>query len=417
LLRSREFVVPVAVDDIAADTLSIGGTTVTSGIVVLNDSGIAPLQVGGFRAGLETGSGTFTNYILGGIGPLPVYAVEGIYGTLMLAASGAWQYTLNVNDPDTLALGLNQPAADVFTYRVHDPKDATDLGQLTINLLGVNSAPVITSDGGGAKATLAVHEGDKFVTTVKASDADGTPLTYAIAGGADAGKFKIDATTGKLSFKSAPDFGAPKDAGHNNVYDVVVAVSDGAATDTQAIAVHVKDVGAHVIGASWSDIVIAGPLGRAGAGDDRLSGRGGDDWLSGGAGDDTIDGGSGCDVLKGGTGHDVLRGGTGDDFFVFCEKPSAANADTIRDFRHDHDTLVLGASSFGLGWGNLVRSAFYAADGATAAHDASDRIIYDSATGKLYYDADGDKAGGVGAAHFATLEGGPKLDVGDFLIV
>ncbi len=408
---------PVAFDDIAAATLSIGGITATSGVVVSNDTGTAPLQVGGFRAGLETGSGIFKNYYLGpGPGPLDVLMVEGVFGTLLLAATGVWQYTLNQADPDTLALPLNQIAADVFTYRLHDGTGATDLGQLSINVRGVNAAPVITSDGGGAKAKLVIHEGDRFVTSVAASDADGKPLAYAIAGGADAGKFKIDAATGKLMFKAAPDFEAPRDAGRNNVYEIVVAVSDGAASDTQAIAVHIKDVGARIIGERWGDIVTAGPLGRAGAGDDWLSGRGGCDLLSGGAGDDTIDGGSGRDVLQGGKGQDALRGGTGDDFFVFGEKPSAANADTIEDFRHDHDTLLLEAFSFrGAGWGNLSRTAFYAADGATRAHDASDRIIYDTATGALHFDVDG--KGGAAAVHFATLEGAPKLDAGDFLIV
>ena len=50
---------PVAVDDIAADTVSIGATTVTGGAVILNDIGAAPLQVQGFRAGPEGGGGTF----------------------------------------------------------------------------------------------------------------------------------------------------------------------------------------------------------------------------------------------------------------------------------------------------------------------------------------------------------------------
>jgi serralysin len=178
----------------------------------------------------------------------------------------------------------------------------------------------------------------------------------------------------------------------------------------------VLDVSAHVVGADWTDIVTSGPLGPATGGDDWLNGRGGNDWLSGGAGDDTIDGGSGRDVLVGGTGHDELRGGTGSDFFVFSDAPTSRSADLIEDFTHDHDMIVLQRADFqGLSWGPLRVSAFYAADGASKAHDSSDRIVYDSANGNLYYDADG--KGGRAAVHFATLEFAPTLDAGDFFIV
>jgi len=407
--------VPIAVDDSAADTLSIGGITVTGGAVLTNDSG-SGLKVQAFRAGPESGSGTFQEYDLDGIGPAVVFSVEGLYGTLTLATTGAWQYTLNANDPDTLALPIGQVVTDDFTYRVRDAGLAFDLGQLTISIEGANVAPVITSDGGGARAKVAVHEGDRDVTVVEASEPNVQPLEFSIAGGADAAKFRINAVTGKLTFKSAPDFDRPTDKGHDNTYKVVVAVSDGIATDTQAISVTVQDVSAHVVGADWTDIVTAGLLGRATGGDDRLKGRGGHDWLSGGAGDDTIDGGSGRDVLVGGTGHDVLTGRTGGDFFVFSDTPSSRSADLIEDFTHDHDMIVLQRADFhGLNWGTLRESAFYAADGATGAHDRSDRIVYDSASGELYYDADG--KGGRAAVHFATLEFAPSLDAGDFFIV
>jgi Ca2+-binding RTX toxin-like protein len=119
--------------------------------------------------------------------------------------------------------------------------------------------------------------------------------------------------------------------------------------------------------------------------------------------------------LHGGKGHDQLRGGRGDDVFVFAERPSARHADTIEDFRHNHDTLLLHAFDFrGVGWGGLRNSSFLAADGATEAHDGSDRIVYDSGSGALYYDPDG--LGGDNAIHFATLESAPRLDADDFLI-
>jgi hypothetical protein len=82
------------------------------------------------------------------------------------------------------------------------------------------------------------------VTTVTATDPDaGQTLTYSMSGGVDAAKFTIDASTGALSFMTAPNFELPSDSGGNNVYDVTVQVSDGhGGIDTQAIAVTVNDV-------------------------------------------------------------------------------------------------------------------------------------------------------------------------------
>ncbi|HNP28746.1 MAG TPA: cadherin repeat domain-containing protein, partial [Nitrospirales bacterium] len=60
--------------------------------------------------------------------------------------------------------------------------------------------------------------------------------------GADAARFSLNPTSGVLRFLVAPDFDAPTDAGANNVYDVVVQVSDGnGGVDMQAIAVTVTN--------------------------------------------------------------------------------------------------------------------------------------------------------------------------------
>src|SRR6185295_17226223 len=127
---------------------------------------------------------------------------------------------------------------------------ATDAGGLavtdtfTINVLPhANHAPVITSDGADATAAVSVAENSTAVTTVTATDADAlTTLTFSISGGADADKFIINPSTGALSFATAPNFEAPADAGADNIYDVVVQVSDGSLIDTQAIAVTVTNV-------------------------------------------------------------------------------------------------------------------------------------------------------------------------------
>ncbi len=106
-----------------------------------------------------------------------------------------------------------------------------------------DNAPVITSNGGGASASVNVAENTTAVTTVTATDADtNTTFTYSIIGGADAAKFAINASTGVLTFVSEPDYENPTDADADNVYDVTVQVSDGLNTDNQALAVNVTNV-------------------------------------------------------------------------------------------------------------------------------------------------------------------------------
>ncbi|RIX42991.1 MAG: DUF4347 domain-containing protein [Rhodocyclales bacterium GT-UBC] len=117
-----------------------------------------------------------------------------------------------------------------------------ELSGTDIRYVSPNAAPVITSNGGGATAAVTIAENSTAVTTVNATDANADPLTYSIAGGADAARFSINASSGALSFVAAPNFEAPTDVGANNVYEVVVQVSDGTATDQQALSVTVSDV-------------------------------------------------------------------------------------------------------------------------------------------------------------------------------
>ena len=112
-----------------------------------------------------------------------------------------------------------------------------------VNWQATLAAPVITSDGGGATASINVVENTTTVTTVTATDADvGDTLTYSIdPASADAALFNIDSVTGDLAFISAPDFEAPDDANTDNVYEVTVRVSDATLSDSQAINVTVTD--------------------------------------------------------------------------------------------------------------------------------------------------------------------------------
>ncbi|TAL13198.1 MAG: DUF4347 domain-containing protein, partial [Aquabacterium sp.] len=129
-----------------------------------------------------------------------------------------------------------------ISYVATDAYATSSTATATVAINAVNDAPVITSNGGGASASISIAENTSTVTTVTATDAEGATLTYSISGGADAAKFSINSSTGALTFASAPDFDNPTDSGGNNVYDVIVQVSDGSLTDTQAIAVTVTAV-------------------------------------------------------------------------------------------------------------------------------------------------------------------------------
>ncbi len=59
---------------------------------------------------------------------------------------------------------------------------------------------------------------------------------------------------------------------------------------------------------------------------------------------------------------------------------------------------------------------FYAAAGASVAHDANDRIVYNTSTGALYYDADGSNAT-IAPVQFALLQGVPGLAANDIVVV
>ncbi|WP_420467210.1 cadherin domain-containing protein [Panacagrimonas sp.] len=123
--------------------------------------------------------------------------------------------------------------------------DLTDMQTITVTVTNVaeNAAPQITSNGGGASAMIELAEDETEVTTVVATDADaGDALTYSLGGGADAELFEIDATTGELTFADAPDFEAPADADEDNVYEVIVTVSDGSLSDSQTLSVEITDV-------------------------------------------------------------------------------------------------------------------------------------------------------------------------------
>jgi hypothetical protein len=129
-----------------------------------------------------------------------------------------------------------------------DGQGGVSVQDITINVTPVNdNLPIIAT-----LSTFNVSEGTTAVGNILATDLDlpTQSLTFAVTGGADAGKFLMTNTVitnidvGLLTFISPPDFEGPTDADGNNVYLLQVTASDGngGLSSVQNIAVTVTPV-------------------------------------------------------------------------------------------------------------------------------------------------------------------------------
>jgi len=176
------------------------------------------------------------------------------------------------------------------------------------------------------------------------------------------------------------------------------------------------------------------------AGNDNIRGTAGDDYLDALAGNDNLDGGNGNDTLAGGEGNDVLTGGAGNDVLVGWKGKDTLttgagndivklyhfgtdNAPVVKDFKSGEDKLKfvsgLEASTQLTGAYTSLAAGFTAdnlvAAAGAKAQEANDFLLFDTKTGKLYYDADGV---GAGAAELvATLTGVKVLAATDIAAI
>jgi Ca2+-binding RTX toxin-like protein len=144
--------------------------------------------------------------------------------------------------------------------------------------------------------------------------------------------------------------------------------------------------------------------------------------MTGNETDNEVWGNFGNNVLNGGDGDDEFIGISGEDSFRFdtpLDDETIVDAETNVDVIHDfddfngNDTIVLENTIFGaFAAGPLAAERFVVG---TAAADANDNIIYNSATGAIYYDSDGN--GAAAAIQFAWVDAGTALTHLDFIVV
>ena len=152
-----------------------------------------------------------------------------------------------------------------------------------------------------------------------------------------------------------------------------------------------------------------------------LRGANGNDVLVGGGGADTLYGDANNDLLRGGAGNDILWGGSGNDIFRFDTALSTStvkNVDQIKDFNPIQDTIQLENSiftKFGTTTTGTINSAFFKANTTGLAQDSNDYLIYETDTGKLFYDINGSAAGG--SIQIALLGANLALTSADYVLV
>ena len=185
---------------------------------------------------------------------------------------------------------------------------------------------------------------------------------------------------------------------------------------TSGVRVYLDGSGPNTGSAEGDDYVgIETMLGSA-RGADVLGGDAANNVLRGYGGADTLAGGSGADALVAGVGIDLVFGGLGDDSFYF-EKPGDGG-DVIGDFAAvvgNNDTFRFWAPGFG---GGLVAGALPAAQfqsrADNLAQDADDRFIFRTTDQTLWFDSNGNGAGGLTLV--ADLQSGAVVTAADILI-
>lgn len=376
--------------------------------------------------------------------------LKGVYGDFtfdfdgsVTGTAGAWGYTINTNDADTRKLLIGESKIDKLNVT------ATDGSVHTINVTvnGANNAaelmaPALVNGVGTAAGSI----------TYKVADGDaGAKLTMQVV---DAAGIVRDVTAltvvdGGISTVKVPT------ANSTVKYEGMMQVTDKTAGHDAAQLGTYLGLGTKNGDTITADATSIGSLIAGVDGNDTLTGSAGTDYLSGGNGADMLTGDMGKDTLSGGAGVDNLTGGAVGGFdgeadtFVFMSAPTdfvgaKLVADTITDFESGIDKILVsktllqatyykltdvlkddGAGSMVAGTDGIFETikmakaaggkalnavaddVWFRADvdivdsgvnagkvlAGTPALTAEDRFVYESATGTLWYDADGNGAG------------------------
>ncbi len=151
---------------------------------------------------------------------------------------GAFTGVLSFKTPPDYEFPSDNDVNNIYDIQVTASDGMYTTNQsISITVTDANDAPVFVSP-----ASVFMAENQTAVLSVVATDPDGSAVTYSLVGSIDDAFFTIDANTGALNFKTAPDYEAPADKDANNIYAIEVAATDGTLTTRQAVSITVTDV-------------------------------------------------------------------------------------------------------------------------------------------------------------------------------
>ena len=326
--------------------------------------------------GLNLIGSAFANRLSGDAGNDTLYGAGGI--DVLDGKDGSDLYLMGAGD---------HPAAEI--------KDTGASGVDELRFISTTAATLtlFAGDTGIEKVVMGTGSLSTAITSGKAAlnvDAGAVLNSLTIVGNDGANSIKGTSQADTISGGAGNDTlsgGAGADNLDGGLGDDSYVIDDAGDQVTEAVNAGtdlVQSSVSYALGAYLEKLTLTGAAAINGTGNSLAN------TITGNAGANSLDGGDGNDTLMGGDGQDSLTGGAGSDVFKLSSAASQ-NMDTILDFVSGEDKIYLSKAAFakvGLS-GGLKANAFYSDSNATAGHDADDRIIYNNATGALYYDADG----------------------------
>ncbi len=296
---------------------------------------------------------------------------------------------------DTVQTSVNFASNNIEIITLIGNASINASGDDNNNQINGNNAANLLSGGGGNDNLIGNSGNDSLIGGLGDDTLDGGGGSDSLDGGVGNDTYILD-----------------------NLADIVVENSNGG-TDTVQTTVN-------FVGQNIEVITLIGIAPINGTGDNNnnvingndgfnvLTGNEGNDTLRGNRGNDRLIGGLGNDSLDGGIGTDTLTGGSGRDTFVFSS--TSAGIDLITDFSlADNDIISLSSVGFNLPAGVLNPSAFRGGARIISADSPLQRLIYNSTTGALFFDADGNGTSSS-AIQFASLSNLPVLTATNFSI-